>query len=187
VGDHPGKEKSDFWGSSTRLVDVIDIARLTELVSSPDPVHSDLDVALDSTLPEAVSAQDRLGWPEVDTEIGELRRHFRTARTPQDYRAAGNDCVHITEALSRKVYDHVHHTPEGEEEPPVAKTKLRLERYVEARLPGRENAEMRKFARATIELAQAVKHSGTPSRTEAGLLADAVILLANMLRRLEED
>jgi hypothetical protein len=276
------KEKSDFWGSGTRLVEVIDSARLTELVSSPDHVHSDLDVALalmdlvrddfqlsgtsgnerisdgsmrlavralertaaragydvrlpfrdhsawksywirkrasgaggwqarrellsdifdapyaammavqdralDSTLPEAVSAHDRLGWPEVDTEIGELRRHFRTARTPQDYRAVGNDCVHITEALSRKVYDHVHHTPEGEEEPPVAKTKLRLERYVEARLPGRENAEMRKFARATIELAQAVKHSGTPSRTEAGLLADAIILLANMLRRLEGD
>ena len=45
---------------------------------------------------------------------------------------------------------------------------------------------MRKFARATIELAQAVKHSGAPTRTEAGVLADAVILLANMLRRLDE-
>jgi hypothetical protein len=45
---------------------------------------------------------------------------------------------------------------------------------------------MRKFARATIELAQAVKHRGTPTRTEAGIVADAVILLANMLRRLDE-
>jgi len=49
------------------------------------------------------------------------------------------------------------------------------------------NAEMRKFARATIELAQAVKHSRTPTRTEAGILADAVVLLANMLRRLDEE
>lgn len=144
------------------------------------------DRALDSTLPEAVSAHGRLGWPEVDTEVGELRRHFRTARTPQDYRAVGNDCVHITEALSRKVYDHAAHGPAGEPELPVAKTKLRLERFVEATLPGPDNAEMRKFARATIELAQAVKHSGTPTRTEAGILADAVILLANMLRRLDE-
>jgi hypothetical protein len=90
------------------------------------------------------------------------------------------------EALSRKVYDHSRHTPDGEDEPPIAKTKLRLDRYVESRLPGPENAEMRKFARATIELAQAVKHSGTPLRTEAGVVADAVILLANMLRRLDE-
>lgn len=145
------------------------------------------DHALESTLAEAVSPHERLGWPEIDTEIGELRRHFRTATTAQDYRAIGNDCVHITEALSRKAYDHARHTPPGEDEPPVAKTKLRLDRYVESRIQGAANAEMRKFARATIELAQAVKHSGTPTRTEAGILADAVVLLANMLRRLDEE
>jgi hypothetical protein len=145
------------------------------------------DRALESTLPEAVSPQERLGWPEVDTEIGELRRHFRTASTPADYRAVGNDCIHITEALSRKVYDHARHTPDGEEEPPVAQTKLRMERYIQARLPGAGNAEMRRFARSTIELAQAVKHRGTPTRREAGVVGDAVILLANMLRRLDEE
>lgn len=144
------------------------------------------DRVLESTLAQPVSSHDRLGWPEVDTEIGELRRHFRTARTPQDYRAVGNDCVHLSEALSRKVYHHARHAPEGEPEPPVANTKLRLTRYVEVCLPGPYNAELRKFARAAIELAQAVKHSGKPTRTEAGIVADAVILLANMLRRLEE-
>lgn len=141
---------------------------------------------LDSTLAEAVSPHRILGWAEIDTEIGELRRHFRTARTPQDYRAVGNDCVHVTEALSRKVYDHPKHTPPGEDEPKVANTKLRLERYIEARLPESSDKEMRKFARAAIELAQAVKHRGAPTRTEAGVLADAVIMLANMLRRLDE-
>jgi len=145
------------------------------------------DRGLDSTLADAVSPYERLGWQEVDTEIGELRRHFRTANTPQDHRAVGNDCVHITEALSRKVYNHASHGPEGEAEPAVQQTKTRLTRYVEARLPGSENAELRKFARASIELAQAVKHSGTPTRTGAGILADAVIMLANMLRRLDED
>lgn len=144
------------------------------------------DRALDSTLVEAVSPHESLGWPGVDTEIGEVRRHFRTASTPADYRAVGNDCVHLLEALSRQVYDHGRHTPTGEEEPPVAKTKLRLERFVEERLPGAVNAEMRKFARSAIELAQAIKHGGTPSRTEAGIAADAVIVLANLLRRLSE-
>jgi hypothetical protein len=145
------------------------------------------DRALDATLVEPVSPRERLGWPEVDTEIGELRRHFRTATTPQDYRAVGNDSVHLTEALSRQVYDHGKHTPEGEGEPPAAQTKTRLDRYITTALPGPDNAALRKFARASIELAQAVKHSGTPTRTEAGILADAVIALANMLRRLDED
>ena len=145
------------------------------------------DRALDSTLIEAVSPREKTGWPAVDTELGELRRHFRTATTPQDYRAVGNDCVHVMEALSRQVYDHAVHTPAGEAEPEVPKTKLRLDRYIEARLVGSENAELRKYARAAIELAQAVKHSGTPTRTEAGIAADAVIALANLLRRLAED
>jgi hypothetical protein len=161
---------------------------LSELFDEPyAALMAAQDRLLDSTLLETVSPRDHLGWPEVDTEVGELRRHFRTATTPQDYRAVGNDCVHITEALSRKVYDHVEHTPDGEVEPSVSQTKLRLERYIQARLPGAGNAEMRKFARATIELAQAIKHRGTPTRAEAGILADAVIILANMLRRLDED
>lgn len=149
------------------------------------------DKALDSTLVETVTPHDGLGWPQVDTEVGELRRHFRTASTPQDYRAVGNDCVHITEALSRQVYSHDKHRPDDapsdEPEPPVQNTKTRLDRYITASLPGSDNAAMRKFARASIELAQAVKHSGAPTRTEAGILADAVISLANMLRRIGED
>lgn len=145
------------------------------------------DRALSSNLAEAVSPREKLGWHEVDTALGELRKHFRTAETPQDYKGVGLDCVTITEALSRQVYDHAKHTPEGEAEPAEGKTKLRLERYVETRLAGADNVEMRKLARAAIELAEAVKHGRAPTRTKAGVAADAVILLANMLRRLEED
>lgn len=144
------------------------------------------DRALGATLATAVSPHERLGWPAVDTEIGELRKHFRSATTPQDYRAVGNDCVHVLEALSRQVYRHPEHTPAGDDEPPVAKTKLRFERYIEAKLLGADKAELRKFARATIELAQAVKHGGAPTRTEAGIVADGIIMLSNMLRRLDE-
>jgi len=144
------------------------------------------DRALSSTLAEPVSPRERLGWHEVDTAVGELRKHFRTAETPQDYKGVGLDCVTIAEALSRQVYDHAMHTPSGEPEPAEGKTKLRLERYVEAQLPGPDNVEMRKLARAAIELAEAVKHGRTPDRTKAGVAADAVILLANLLRRLAE-
>ena len=145
------------------------------------------DRSLDSTLAEAVSPLERVGWHEIDTAIGELRRHFRTSTTAQDYKAVGLDCVTITEALSRQVYDHSKHTPEGEAEPPEGKTKVRLERYVEERLPGADSVEMRRLARAAIELAEAVKHGRAPTRTKAGVAADAVILLANLLRRIHED
>ena len=147
--------------------------------------HMEL-AALESSLADPISPHPRTGWSAVDTEIGELRRHFNSARTPQDYRNVGNDCVAVTEMLSAQVYDPKWHLRGGEEEPPVAKTKLRIERFIDDAAPGSDNAALRKLARAAIEYAQHVKHSETPTRTEAGVAADAVILLANILRRLAE-
>ncbi|WP_410659527.1 hypothetical protein [Amycolatopsis sp. lyj-112] len=45
---------------------------------------------------------------------------------------------------------------------------------------------MRKLARSAIEFAQLVKHHDTTTRRDVGVAADTVILLANILRRLQE-
>ena len=140
--------------------------------------------SLTSSLTEPVSPRGRTGWTKVDAEVAELRRHFRSATTPQDYRNVGNDCTIVIEAVSAAAYDAQIHLRPGESAPPVAKSKDRLDRVVEVALPGPENAELRKLARATIEAAQAVKHRTTPSRLDAGIAADATIMLANLIRRL---
>lgn len=156
-----------------------------------DPLHDQLAVleqrSLTATLADPISSHKRTGWPGVDTEISELRRHFQNARSTQDYRNIGLDCVAVTESLSAQIYDPARHLRDGEEEPPVANTKQRLERFVEDAVPGSENATLRKLTRSVIEYAQHVKHSGTPTRREAGIAADAVIQLSNILRRLDED
>ncbi|WP_404316266.1 hypothetical protein [Prescottella equi] len=154
-----------------------------------DPLHELLDEreagSITSTLATAISPHTVTGWPRVDEEVSELRRHFESASTQQDYSNIGNDCVAILEALSATVYDHSKHQRGDEAEPPVASTKARLDRYIEVELAGSQNAELRKLARATIEVAQAVKHRrSSVSRTDSGISADAVILLANMLRRI---
>jgi hypothetical protein len=59
-----------------------------------------------------------------------------------------------------------------------------LVRIVEVELPGPENAELRKLARATIEAAQAIMHRTTPGQARCALAADATIMLANLIRRL---
>lgn len=142
--------------------------------------------ALTSSLADPVSPRGRTGWTRVDEEIAELRRHFQVARSPQDYRNVANDCVIVTEALSRTVYRADRNLRPGETEPPVSSTKQRLERFVEDALPGAANAPLRKLTRKAIEMAQAVKHQTTPTRREAGAAADTVILLANLLRRIDQ-
>ena len=155
-----------------------------------DPLHNQLaereNRAIESTLAEPVTPHTTTGWYRVDAEITELRRHFAIARTPQDHRNVGNDCVAVLEALSAQVYNRAIHLREDEEEPKVSDTKKRFDRYIEVSLSGSQNELIRKLARAAIEVAQKVKHNPTSSRRDAGIASDAVILLANMFRRLAE-
>jgi hypothetical protein len=51
-------------------------------------------------------------------------------------------------------------------------------------MPDTENGNFRKLAHAVIKQAQEVKHRRTPSRRDAGIAADSVIFLAQILRRL---
>lgn len=155
-----------------------------------DPLHEVLNEreagSITSSLATAVSPHPVTGWPRVDEEVSELRRHFGSASSQQDHSNIGNDCVAILEALSGAVYEHGKHKRGDEPEPPVASTKIRLERFVEVELPGSTNAELRKLTRSSIEFAQAVKHRrSTVSRAEAGIAADAAILLTNILRRIQ--
>ncbi len=155
-----------------------------------EPVHLALtrleDNEIQSTLAKPITSHPGTGWSRVDAEINELRRHFGSARSEQDYRNIGNDCNAVLERLSEAVFDPERHLQEGEEVPPVANTKQRLGRFVDTAAAGSANSEVRKAARAVIELAQAVKHQSAPSRRDAGIAADSVILLANIMRRLAE-
>lgn len=155
------------------------------------PVQQELDRQEDaqfrSVSAEAVSPHTKTGWPKVDEELTELRRRFRTATTTQDYRDVGNRAVAVLEAISRTVYDPAVHLRDGEIEPPADKTKQRLGRYVENSLAGSDNEAIRGVANKVIALAHSVKHSAEPTRREAGIAADAVIMLANILRRVDQD
>lgn len=154
-----------------------------------DPLIGALEEREDATLRDElvtpVSSRGRTGWAQVDVEIAELRRHFHAAQSPQDYRNMGNDLVTVLEALSEAAYDRDRHLLKGETEPPVAQTKNRLTRIIEVDGAREGSDELVKLAKATIELAQAVKHNPSGSRTRAGIAADAVIQLVNMVRRLQ--
>lgn len=131
-----------------------------------------------------VTGHKLLGWARVDQEIQQLRSAFQRARSPLECREVGLACVGVLEAVSGAAYDADEHLYEGEELPPVSKTKLRLTRVVEHALGSDgPSPELSKLIRAAIELSEAVKHSPNRTRTEAGIAADSVFLVANMLRR----
>ena len=138
----------------------------------------------DEELSEAVSPHAQLGWPSVDREIAELRRRFTVARSSQDHSAVGTACVRILELVGDVALEPARHIPSGMEIPARDKTKNRFEFIINVDLQGKENEVLRKVSRSVVELAHEVKHRSTPSRRDAGIAADAVILLANMIRRI---
>ncbi len=134
-----------------------------------------------------VSPRSGTGWEAIDAEIRELRERFAAARTDQDHCAVGAVCVRVLETLGEVAYDPAIHLTAGVPMPTRNQTKVRFEAVIAHAIPGPENDHLRKLARAIVEQAQEVKHSRTPSRRDAGIAADSVIMLVNMLRRLVDD
>jgi hypothetical protein len=156
-----------------------------------DPIHAELERlevhALVSALAEPITPQPVTGWAEVDVEFSELRRSFRAATTPQDYRDVGNHALGVLDALNRTIYDPAIHTPAGGTPLPKGMSKERIGAFVRAQAPGGDNKQLRALVSSAIEFAHSVKHSTAPTRLEAGIAGDSVILVANLLRRLAED
>ena len=154
------------------------------------PVRSELEDLEEKTyaneLANPVSPRDQLGWTTVDQQIEQLRHRFRTASTTIDYKDVGNRCVGVLEELSRILYQPEVHCAPDEKPPPVDKTNIRISAYIDWRLKGSINEELRGLIKKASALSHKIKHSPTADRTTAGISADAVIMLANILRRLQE-
>lgn len=164
-------------------------ARRDLLAGFFDSVFVELDNLEDArfaaNLTDPVSPAGQTGWGAVDAAVHDVRVRFRSASTAADYSDVGRRCVAVMEALSRTVYDPSTHLPAGEAEPPVGQTHKRIMRFVEVTLEGSGNVEVRALVRKAAELAEAVKHRGGATRRDAGIAADTVILLANLLRRVD--
>ena len=137
-------------------------------------------------LANPVSPRDQLGWTTVDQQIEQLRHRFRTASTTIDYKDVGNRCVGVLEELSRILYQPDMHCTPDEKPPAVDKTNVRISTYIDRRLKGSSNEELRGLVKKVSALSHKIKHSPTADRTTAGIAADTVIMLANILRRLQE-
>ena len=155
-----------------------------------EPIHVRLEELEDDQyakdLADPVSGGVKTGWSMVDAELLELRRRYHSASTPQDYKDVGNRCVGVLEALSSTVYDPKIHLHEGEIIPEVSKTKQRIGRYIEAKLAGGNNEALRGLVGKASEVAHSVKHNSVSGARSASIAADTVVLLASLLRRLED-
>ena len=153
-----------------------------------DPVSEELDgIAVRSwadSLARPISPHGATGWGTIDAELEELRRRFKYARTAQDHCAIGAACVRILEMVADAAFDPDIHLPPDRLVPSRGQTKERFGWVLEHHLAGADCQLWRRYARSVIDIAQEVKHRTTPDRMQAGVLSEAVIALAHMMRRI---
>jgi len=56
--------------------------------------------------------------------------------------------------------------------------------YIDSVAPGRELQHVRRIAKVALGLGNEIKHRTEPDGVQAGVAADAVVLLVSMVRRL---
>lgn len=183
TGFHTYWKKNDMGGSWAARREYVDD------VLSPikDAIYEMQERFWEETLASPISPHESTGWPVLDNEIIQVRRRFAIATTDQDHAAVGNACVRILEMLAEVAFDPIKYAVSGLPVPNKAQTKIRLELIIKKELPPSDFEYAFKLSSACIELAQKVKHSPTPTRREAGIAADSVILLVNIIRRITQD
>lgn len=162
--------------------------RQSLLESSLEPLRVQLEALEEHRLTKPIANPIREQgphWPEVNTEIRELRRKFNMAVTPQDFRALGTNFVGVFEAIGDAVYSPSEDLRDTERSIPRDRPKVRIERFLERSISS-EHATLKSQLKVTLELAHKVKHLQSPSALMTGIAADSTILLASIIRRIAD-
>lgn len=157
-----------------------------------EEVFGEIAVALDNRFLEIqekmlvhpLNSEALSSWPEIQSEINELRRHVASATSAADLRNIGNDCVSILERLSEFTYSHQIHGLPNADEPAVSKTKIRLTSIIEHEYLSQSKSELKRLVSTLIDLAQAIKHTSDPTELDTLVLADTLVFLISVIDRI---
>lgn len=126
------------------------------------------------------------GWDRIERSVGEIRLRLGEAQTEEQFQAIGLICRETIISLAQEVYDKQKHPPLDNTEPSETDAKRMLDAYIAVELKGGENEGIRRYARATNDLANELSHKRTATLKLAKLCSSACINLVNLVRILEE-
>ena len=127
------------------------------------------------------------GWSVVDGQCTRLRQLWREADGADAYNAVGLQCVKILTTLGQVVFDPALDLEPGDEEPGPDDAKRRIACFLRRVAPGERAEHLRKIANGAYGQANAAKHRHAATRVDAGVAANATLLLVDTLRLLTDE
>jgi hypothetical protein len=132
----------------------------------------------DSSLQVAVAPT---GWERVDRDITEVRKRLESASTEAQFQAVGLLCREALISLAQAVYDPATHPTLDGTNASDTDAKRMLEAYIAVALSGSANEQIRKHARAAVDLAVHLQHRRTATYRDAAVCTEATTSVVNLV------
>lgn len=122
------------------------------------------------------------GWERVDRTVYEMKRRLSVANTEEQFQAIGMLGREALITIAQQVFDKdLHHTDDGIV-PSDTDSKRMLDAFLNCSLAGASNERQRKFAKASVDLANQLTHDRMADRSDAELCLTSVTAVANTIR-----
>ncbi len=124
-------------------------------------------------------------WDGLDGRIDGLRRELVSGEEMDDWQDVGRRAREIVIDLANLVY-RPEMTSSDEPAPQQSNAKAKLDAYLNAKVPGSQNAELRAAVRSAWDLANKVTH-GSSTHHHAFAAAQATLMVVRTVAVIEAD
>jgi hypothetical protein len=128
-----------------------------------------------------VPAREPTGWERVDRAVAKARQRLNSARHEEDYQTVGLLCREVLISVGQAVYDPVLHVSPDGVRPSATDAGRMIESFFAQAAAGSTNENVRKHARAALQLAVELQHKRTADFRAAALCLEATSSVTNIV------
>lgn len=122
------------------------------------------------------------GWERVDRTVYEMKHRLSIANTEEQFQAIGMLGREALITIAQQVYNKDIHPTDDGVVPSDTDSKRMLDAFLNYSLSGSSNERQRKFAKASVDLANQLTHDRMADRSDAELCLTSVTAVANTIR-----
>ena len=122
------------------------------------------------------------GWERVDRTIYEMQRRLADAINEEQFQAIGMLGREALITIAQQVFDRNVHKTEDGVIPSDTDAKRMLDAFLSYSLSGGTNERQRKFAKASVDLANQLTHDRMATRKDAEICLTAVTAVASLIK-----
>lgn len=136
--------------------------------------------------PEIISVTvDLTDWERIERSVQEIKTRKSEAKTEEQCQVVGHLCRETIITLAQAVFDPEKHPVLDKTKVSKTDAKRMLEAYIAIEFSGTSNAKLRKYAKATLDLASDLTHKRTATREDVSICTAATLSLINLIGTIE--